>query len=353
MKDHGIKYNKNAAAVLLLASTLVQILVISYNHLTNYYTIETFFEAMARLSFGTTLVFIVSSALLIINRQIFIMFDYKLEWENNFIKRLFLEMGTAALASAVLLAFITFTLSLFNVYEGENLNSVIVTNMLIAAVVNIIYMSILEAIIFYKTWREEKVKTERLKSENAITRYEALKNQVNPHFLFNNLNILASLISIDQTAAEKYVQDFSSIYRYILDNSDKIVVTVKSEIEFVKSYLKLLKIRHNEGINYEIKIDSFSEEKYIVPLGMQIVIENCAKHNQIATKNPLNISIYNNNMGIYIENNLIKKEESNSRSGIGLKNITERYSYLTDTKPEFFVNNNNYISFLPFIPIEE
>ena len=177
--------------------------------------------------------------------------------------------------------------------------------------------------------REEKLKTEIVKLE-----YEALKNQVNPHFLFNSLNTLTSLVS-ENNDAVSFIKNLSDVYRYVLDQKDKEIVTLSSEIQFVNSYLYLHKIRFGE--NLVLNVDIKSPNKMVVPLAVQMLVENAIKHNIISEDDPLKISIYEDPEYLTIENNLQLKSIIHDSSKIGLKNIKSRYAYLTDK--EFIVKS--------------
>lgn len=347
----ALKYNKNVVAVLFLTALLIQAIIISYNQITGYISIESILEAIFRLLFATVVSFIISTIAFLMNNGIISLFDKWTGWEDKFIKRLFFEMGAAAAMGAALMGSITYLLDQFGVYEG-NIVRHIINNMMIFGVINIIYVSIMEGIIFFRRWREEKIRTERLEKENAISRYEALKNQINPHFLFNNLNVLASLVSKDKAIAEKFIQEFSRIYRYILDTSEKLVVELNEELNFINSYLYLLKIRYNEGIDYDININQESMKKYVIPLALQILVENCVKHNMFSQSAPIKIVIYDKDDMIYVENNIRKKEVRNKQEALGLKNLSSRYSFISEKKPVFSIHNDIFVAKIPLIEAE-
>lgn len=347
----ALKYNKNVAAVIFLTALLIQVIIISYNQITGYISIESILEAIFRLLFATGVSFIISTIAFLMNNGIISLFDKWAGWEDKFIKRLILEMGAAAISGAALMGSITYILDQFGVYEGDIVRHII-NNMMIFGVINIIYVSVMEGIVFYRRWRDEKIRTEKLEKENAISRYEALKNQINPHFLFNNLNVLASLVSKDKSTAEKFIQEFSRIYRYILDTSEKLVVELSEEMNFINSYLFLLKIRYDEGIDYEININQESMKKYIIPLALQILVENCVKHNIFSQSSPIKILIYDKDDIIIVENNIRKKEVRDKKDALGLKNLTNRYSFISEKKPVFSIHNNMFVAKIPLIEAE-
>ncbi len=165
---------------------------------------------------------------------------------------------------------------------------------------------------------------EALETENIRIRYEALKNQVNPHFFFNALSILDSLVAIDQQKAQKFIQKFSLIFRYILRSKD--VVTLNDELDFIYNYSDLMKIRYADGLKLDFIIDEKYENYLVVSLGLQTLVENAIKHNVISKQKPLLITIRTtNDEMLVISNNLQPKDVSQPCSGIGLKNLYEMY----------------------------
>jgi len=165
---------------------------------------------------------------------------------------------------------------------------------------------------------------EALETENIRIRYEALKNQVNPHFFFNALSILDSLVAIDQQKAQKFIQKFSLIFRYILHNKD--VVTLNDELDFIYNYSDLMKIRYADGLKIDFSIDDKYGSYLVVSLGLQTLVENAIKHNIISKQKPLLITIQTTNDGmLVISNNYQPKDMSQPCSGIGLKNLYEMY----------------------------
>ena len=207
-------------------------------------------------------------------------------------------------------------------------NGTLIT-MIIEFGITIAIASIMYSISFFKAWREAAVNEERLKKESIAHQYKALKNQVNPHFLFNSLNTLSTLIYKDQNLAAKFTKQLSEVYRYVLEHKDSEVVTVNTEVEFVEKYLYLQRIRHGDNLQTGIDIKNCND-KMIVPLSLQMLVENAIKHNVISEDDPLKIRIYNTETYIIVENNLQKKSSIADNGGIGLSNIKARYEHLTD-----------------------
>jgi two-component system LytT family sensor kinase len=179
-----------------------------------------------------------------------------------------------------------------------------------------------------KTSRKEVVE-QKLIAKSANAQFESLKNQLDPHFLFNSLNVLSALIDENPKQAQKFTASMSKIYRYVLEQKDKELVTVEDELEFAKTYCDLLKTRFEDSVDFEFNVRKEDYRKFVVPLSLQLLLENCIKHNFATSSKPLIIKIFSENDTLCIENNLQVREQIKESSGIGLPNIVQRYSLLT------------------------
>lgn len=177
---------------------------------------------------------------------------------------------------------------------------------------------------------KKEVVEQKLIAKSANAQFESLKNQLDPHFLFNSLNVLDALIEENPHQAQKFTNDMSKIYRYVLDQKDKELVTVEEEIEFAKTYCGLLKTRFEDSVSFDFNVEESVKQQFVVPLSLQLLLENAIKHNHATSKKPLCIRIYSENGFLCIENNLQAREIIRERDGIGLSNIVQRYSILTD-----------------------
>jgi two-component system LytT family sensor kinase len=178
-------------------------------------------------------------------------------------------------------------------------------------------------VFFYKEWNESLKREQKLREEKLIFQYETLKNQVNPHFLFNSLNTLSSLVSKDAKLAEKFISRFSMIYRYILENSNVELVKLSNEIAFVNDFFFLQKIRDNGKV--ELNLDIPNIEMYeILPISLQLLIENALKHNAATRDEPLKIKVFIEEGYLVVENKMQAKMQMEVSSKIGLKNLGER-----------------------------
>lgn len=179
-----------------------------------------------------------------------------------------------------------------------------------------------------KTSKKEVVE-QKLIAKSANAQFESLKNQLDPHFLFNSLNVLSSLIDENPQQAQKFTASMSKIYRYVLEQKDKELVTVEDEIEFAKIYCDLLKTRFEDSVDFAFEVEKENYRNYVVPLSLQLLLENCIKHNFATSSKPLMIRIFSDGDTLCIENNLQVREQIKESSGIGLSNIVQRYSLLT------------------------
>ena len=179
-----------------------------------------------------------------------------------------------------------------------------------------------------KTSRKEVVE-QKLIAKSANAQFESLKNQLDPHFLFNSLNVLSSLIDENPNQAQKFTASMSKIYRYVLEQKDKELVTVEDEIEFAKTYCDLLKTRFEDSVDFEFDVGKEDLRRFVVPLSLQLLLENCIKHNFATSSKPLLIKVFSENDTLCIENNLQTREQMKESAGIGLANIVQRYSLLT------------------------
>lgn len=191
-----------------------------------------------------------------------------------------------------------------------------------------------------KTSKKEVVE-QKLIAKSANAQFESLKNQLDPHFLFNSLNVLSSLIDENPRQAQKFTASMSKIYRYVLEQKDKELVTVEDELEFAKTYCELLKTRFEDSVDFVFDVKKEDYRRFVVPLSLQLLLENCIKHNFATSSKPLIIKIYSENDNLCIENNLQVREQIKESSGIGLANIVQRYALLTK-KNVFIEKSEDY-----------
>lgn len=200
--------------------------------------------------------------------------------------------------------------------------------------------------------RYMEIQAEQLKKENALAQFEALKNQVSPHFLFNSLSILSSLVHVDANLSEKFIDQLSKAYRYILEQKDNETVSLKTELDFLNSYAFLLKIRFENKFDVKIFITDQEAEKYrVAPLTLQLLIENCVKHNRMSQKEPLIVTILVKDVHLVVTNPVRPRSEVEivRSTGIGLANIKNRYQLLTESPVQIGQDQNMFTVKIPLI----
>ncbi len=204
-------------------------------------------------------------------------------------------------------------------------------------IITLIISLIIHLFYLYKAYNENKLKEQKVIAGTASAKFESLKNQIDPHFLFNSLNVLSSLIEENPDNAQKFTTSLSKIYRYVLEQRDKELVSVDEELQFAKTYMNLLKMRFENSITFELPENEIASklvmtDAKVVPLSLQLLLENTIKHNVVSEKKPLHIKIYIEDNYLIIENNLQKKEVLSDRKGVGLQNIVNRYALISERK---------------------
>ena len=298
--------------------------------------------------FGYTMLYGLS--LYYANAAVFIYLDsvYK---ENRFtINRLIVGF----LSTFFITLFVVFILRVFEevIVDGvsfqkylQNENS---GHFLIPMVLFVVVSLAIHAFYFYKTLQENKVQEQKIIATTANAQFESLKNQIDPHFLFNSLNVLSSLIEENPENAQKFTTSLSKIYRYVLEQKDKELVAVTEELAFAKIYMQLLEMRFENSISYELP-EIVNEDAKVIPLSLQLVLENCIKHNVVSSSKPLHITIRIEENQLVVENNWQKKDVLSSGKGVGLQNIVNRYGLLTERKVKITNDEKFFTVYLPIL----
>jgi LytS/YehU family sensor histidine kinase len=207
-----------------------------------------------------------------------------------------------------------------------------------------------EGIAFYERWKKAKAEAEELRQENFKAQLDSLKSQINPHFLFNSLNTLCSLINENPANAEKFLLKLSKVYRYLLISGEGDLATLSSEIQFIQSYFHLLKTRYEDSVFLTIQIDEEYMSYKMPSLTLQILVENAVKHNIMEKERPLEIIIATMGNGrLTISNNLQRKIRGVSSNKVGLNNIGKRYKLLKQDDIEVKQDDNHFSVSVPLI----
>ncbi len=201
---------------------------------------------------------------------------------------------------------------------------------------------------FTEKWFNSQRQIDDMKRERLKMDYNSLQDQLNPHFLFNNLSVLKSLIIYDKDSALKFTENFTDVYRYVLQSKDKQTVKLKDELIFIDSYLGLHKERLGDGLDVMMSVEKEYVEKEIAPLSLQLLVENAIKHNVAAKDSPLKIQIRSNRDFVTVENNIQLRNSSYSTK-TGLNNLIMRYEILTERKIEVLNENEIFIIKIPLL----
>jgi sensor histidine kinase YesM len=223
-------------------------------------------------------------------------------------------------------------------------------NMAVNALVASTYYLFLTGFQALKDYHYASINAEKLNREIAIAQFEGLKNQVNPHFLFNSLNVLSSLVHIDANLSEKFIDQLAKAYRYVLEQREHELVKLSTELDFIQSFVFLLKIRFEEKLKVNINIPAEKLNLFISPLSLQLLIENAVKHNILSADTPLVVDIHVDEENyLIVKNNVQLRKQAFSSTGVGLKNIFNRYKFLTSKKLSFSISGNEYIARIPLL----
>lgn len=262
----------------------------------------------------------------------------KFPWEKNPSSTLFYHITASVIFTAVDIVVVNYFVYKFvyNISISDNfgriLNYEIVTFGIAMLITTVFYFK-----HFFLSWKNLVVKEEEFKHQALALQYETLKSYVNPHFLFNSLSVLSSLVEKDTVKSQVFIKQLSDIYRYVLEQKDKELVPLETELNFVLSYINLHRIRHGENLKVEIRVDDKSG--YVIPLSIQILLENAFKHNIISEDEPLKVSIWREDNFIVVQNNLQMRKTIDQNGGIGLETISKRYEFFT--KRPLLINEDN------------
>ena len=285
------------------------------------------------------------------NAVLFIFLDSIFKNNRYALKRLIIGF----LSSFVLSLFVIFLLRIFEdvMIEKHTLNEFLKqekpANYIVASIVTFVVLLGIHALHFYKSYNENKVKEQKIIAGTANAKFESLKNQIDPHFLFNSLNVLSSLIEENPENAQRFTTSLSKIYRYVLEQKDKELVSVEEELAFAKTYMNLLKMRFENSLFYEMPTSNINPEAKVVPLSLQLLLENTVKHNVVSEQRPLHIRIFIEGDYLVIQNDYQKKEVLQDRQGVGLQNIINRYGIITNRKVLIDQNEQTFTVKIPIL----
>jgi LytS/YehU family sensor histidine kinase len=235
--------------------------------------------------------------------------------------------------------------------EGGDVSPIMifVTSLLLTALV----ISVYEVLSFYLALEKAVEEKNELARQNIESQLEGLRNQVNPHFLFNSLNTLIYLIPEEPDKAVRFVQHLSKVYRYILESRDTRLIPMRDELDFLNAYVFLQKERFGDNLRVDLPKNGHMPDAAIVPLTLQMLFENAIKHNVISTEKPLKIEVFPENGHLVVRNNLQRKNQVMDSTGVGLQNIKDRYRILSHRTVEVITSQQYFTVVLPMLTMEK
>jgi len=303
-----------------------------------------------RNSFVSNTIFSASISMILYSlfRFMFRFLNRYLPWSKSISSRIALQLVLIIVISIFGMTLFMYSWSVLFVDEPYSRNQFI-SNNIIAIIVSLIINALYEGINLYRQLKDSQILAEQLRRKNIESHFETLKNQVNPHFLFNSLNTLLVLIDEDVIQARNFVEKLAAYYRYTLQVNEKERVALNTELELLENYMYLLKCRFGENLILESDIPRKIENDLVIPLSLQMLVENAVKHNVISKSKPLQIKIYFQDNFLIVENNLQKRETLDSSNGIGLENIRSRYKIVFNKDISIEISNSLFKVSLPLI----
>jgi two-component system, LytTR family, sensor kinase len=287
------------------------------------------------------------------NRIIEPFFIKKIEEQNRKIKSLltFFVIG-GLLTTIICFAVVVFVSMVLHNNTFAKTFIPLKLNLIYSILVNLLFHLVNAIFFYFKEYRNTLMEAEQLKTTTAQAELQMIKNQINPHFLFNNLNVLSALVMQNNAEANTFIEAFSQVYRYILNNQNKELVALQEELEFIKPYIYLLEKRFGNGLIITVNIEAKQESKFIIPASLQMLIENAIKHNIATRIKPLHIDLHSNgNNTLVVKNNLQIRDVVENSTEIGLQNIMKRYLLVGTREVIVEKRDNSFIVTLPLLSV--
>ena len=274
-------------------------------------------------------------------------FNKKFDWNKNWALRFVLDAGLVIVHSYIGMTFIDLLFE-FGLFGHDPKSASKEFLYIIPIAMDTLFLVLIELIMGMEEKDKLAIKIACLEKEQINTKYSALKEQLDHHFLFNNLSVLSSLIYEDVNKADHFIQDFASTYRYVLQINQRNLVSVEEELDFINNYLHLYKFRFEEGFEYKVNVKK-KLDCQIPPLTLQLLVENAIKHNMVSRKHPLTFSIEAGDQCLIVKNTIQPKKEKEISTKKGQENLIEKYRLLGNRLPEFREETNEYIVIVPLL----
>lgn len=286
------------------------------------------------------------------NKLLTRVFDRLLPWDRAGTLRFFVQL-LIGLTYLLLLINVTYViLRIFLTPAPPSIEQIVVMNVW-GAFIFIPGYSIYFSLHFLRHWRKSELEVERYQKEHIRSQLSQLKNHLDPHFLFNNLNILSALVDKDAARSKEFIANFANVYRSLLKATSGDLISLADEIEFIESYMFLLRTRFENNIVFTINVEPAAQTRFLPPASIQMLVENAIKHNNISEDKPLIIQILQMEEDyLIVSNTLNEKSSSDDRDGSGLDNIRKRYAHFTDNEVRVFRSDTHFEVHIPLLNIE-
>ena len=257
--------------------------------------------------------------------------ERKLPWLKQPIKRLIYQVfALFGYSSLIIFVGLSVWLMLVQDVGYKSIMSMVAPSLKVVYFFMFLTLVLGNTVLFFKNWKESAIQQEELKRAHLALQYQSLKDQVRPHFLFNSLSSLATLINTDADKATHFVHKLADVYRYVLEQREVELVPLKEELKFLEDYIYLQKIRFGESLEVEYSLE-LDQNRMVIPLSLQLLVENAIKHNEVSGKHPLHIEILSTEQGhVIVRNNLRRKEVTEKSLGMGLENLRKQVAFFSN-----------------------
>ncbi|SDK64716.1 Histidine kinase [Pedobacter sp. ok626] len=322
--------------------------MISDDHMKSYAD-YTFYDYFLELFYLSYFVIVTIESAILITRTL----NQFLPWEKSPVNRFLLQLIIQIVLLTVMFYGTSMLIQAVSLSAFEFLTELLIRQALVLGVlISLLNTAAFTIDYFLHKWTDAELESVKLKQSVTQAQLDALKAQIDPHFLFNNFSTLTALIEEDKDIAVKFLQQLSSVYRYLLSNRSQSVIALKEELSFIRSYFFLYEIRYGDRIALLIDIPNEMLGSGIAPITLQLLIENAIKHNVISVSEPLHIRIYGLKDHLFVENNINLKTHVELSSKMGLKNIEERYLLLSNKTPVVIETSNRFQVKIPLLPYD-
>jgi two-component system, LytTR family, sensor kinase len=346
-----IRLSYKTLGILLLVTGIIELIIIAYNAATGAIHVSSPVGFAARFLFGTAVSAPFAVAAFLLDIRLITFLERRISWEDRPLARALSEIALSC-AIAFPVAYLLTGISHFiRPYHNGYLYNAF-NNALIVSVVNILFTAVLEGVLAVLRHRVARQRMEQIERETALARLEVLKNQLSPHFLFNSMNVLSSLVAKDPQRAQQCIEIFSSLYRYVLEVIEQPLVPLRGELDFARAYLSIQELRFEGSIAAEFLIPESAQEMLVPPLALQTLLENVFKHNTVSGDQPIRLMVHVAGDLLVVENTLRTKRHQTGSTGIGQKNLLKRYELVGDRLPTFVSTGSLYVARLPLIQAE-